>query len=68
MSRNKTRFELQQLAARYALSHQLGAMTMITFAHDTWCRMLKGGAICNCDPDVQVSEIKDIADDATKPH
>jgi hypothetical protein len=62
MRRNRTRAELADLATSYALSHDLGPMVMIHFAHDDWCWLLKGGAVCNCNPEMQVSEIKDIPD------
>jgi hypothetical protein len=62
MNRNKTRSELAQLTTQFALSHNLGAINLITVAHDAWCRMLKGGDVCNCNPEMQVSEIKAVPD------
>jgi hypothetical protein len=63
MRQDKTRYELQQLAFHFAISQNFGPV-MITFAHDDWCRMLKGGDVCNCKPTMQVRELKDNPDDA----
>ncbi len=68
MKRNKTRFELAQMATRYALLHDLGPMALVSFAHDGWCRLLRGGAVCNCNPEMHVSEIKDNPDAQSTQH
>jgi hypothetical protein len=65
MRQDKTRYELQQLAFHFAISQKLGPMVVIHFAHDDWCRMLKGDDVCDCKPTMQVNEIPE-TDDGTE--
>jgi hypothetical protein len=50
---NYTR-KLQRLIAEGKLPSEAGAMQSIDVAHDPWCRLLRKGKRCNCDPEIRV--------------
>ena len=47
--------KLRKLIAQVKILIDGHAVSQVDIAHDPWCRLLRKGKRCNCDPDLRVS-------------
>jgi hypothetical protein len=49
--------KLRRMLAQGHLSEVMrpGTVSSIDVAHDAWCRLLRKGQRCNCDPEIRVA-------------
>jgi hypothetical protein len=53
--------KLRKLIAQGKILSDGRAVSQVDIAHDPWCRLLRKGKRCNCDPDICVSWLLEAA-------